>query len=292
MIRSMTGYGRGENISENRRFIVEIKSVNHRYNDITIKLPRSMNYLEDKIRKTVAQQIFRGKADVYVNFETFSTDDICVKMNEPLAKAYIDQLRYIEETYHLSTNDSLGIVAKFPDIITVEKVQNDEDLIWNTLLPALEEAIQKFIQMRTIEGTALKTDILKKSDFIKQLVDKIKQRAPLVILDYREKLKNRIHELLDTIEIDEQRLAVEVTLFADKGCIDEEIIRLESHITQLNEILNEGGLVGRKLDFLIQEMNREANTIASKANDIQITQVTIDLKSEIEKIREQIQNIE
>lgn len=288
----MTGYGRGENISENRRFIVEIKSVNHRYNDITIKLPRSMNYLEDKIRKTVAQQIFRGKADVYVNFETFSTDDICVKMNEPLAKAYIDQLRYIEETYHLSTNDSLGIVAKFPDIITVEKVQNDEDLIWNTLLPALEEAIQKFIQMRTIEGTALKTDILKKSDFIKQLVDKIKQRAPLVILDYREKLKNRIHELLDTIEIDEQRLAVEVTLFADKGCIDEEIIRLESHITQLNEILNEGGLVGRKLDFLIQEMNREANTIASKANDIQITQVTIDLKSEIEKIREQIQNIE
>lgn len=288
----MTGYGRGENVSENRRFVVEIKSVNHRYNDITIKLPRSMNYLEDKIRKTVAQQIFRGKTDVYVNFETFSTDDICVKMNEPLVKGYIDKLRYIEETYHLSTNDSLGIVAKFPDIITVEKVQNDEDFIWNTLLPALQESIQKFIQMRTTEGTALKIDILKKSDFIKQLVDKIKQRAPLVIIDYREKLKNRINELLDTIEIDEQRLAVEVTLFADKGCIDEEIIRLESHIIQLNEILNEGGLVGRKLDFLVQEMNREANTIASKANDIQITQATIDLKSEIEKIREQIQNIE
>ena len=292
MIRSMTGYGRGENISENRKFIVEIKSVNHRYNDITIKLPRSMNYLEDKIRKTAVQKIFRGKTDIYINFETFSTDDICVKMNEPLAKAYIDKLRYIEETYHLSTNDSLGIVVKFPDIITVEKVQNDEDLIWNTLLPALQEAIEKFIQMRTTEGNALKTDILKKSDFIKQLVDKIKQRAPLVILDYREKLKSRINELLDTIEIDEQRLAVEVTLFADKGCIDEEIIRLESHIIQLNEILNEGGLVGRKLDFLVQEMNREANTIASKANDIQITQATIDLKSEIEKIREQIQNIE
>lgn len=292
MIRSMTGYGRGENISENRRFIVEIKSVNHRYNDITIKLPRSMNYLEDKIRKAAAHQIFRGKTDVYINFETFSTDDICVKMNEPLAKAYIEKLHYIEKTYHLSTNDSLGIVAKFPDIITVEKVQNDEDLIWNTLFPALQEAIQKFIQMRTTEGMVLKTDILKKSDFIKQLVDKIKQRAPLVILDYREKLKNRINELLDTIEIDEQRLAVEVTLFADKGCIDEEIIRLESHIIQLNEILNEGGLVGRKLDFLVQEMNREANTIASKSNDIQITQTTIDLKSEIEKIREQIQNIE
>lgn len=288
----MTGYGRGENISENRKFTVEIKSVNHRYNDITIKLPRSMNYLEDKIRKTVVQQIFRGKTDVYINFETFSTDDICVKVNETLAQAYVEKLHYMEKEYHLSTNDSLGIVVKFPDIVTVEKVQNDEDLIWNTLLPALQEAIEKFIQMRTIEGTALKNDIAKKCDFIKQLLGKIKQRAPLVVLDYREKLKNRINELLDMVEVDEQRLAVEVTFFADRGCIDEEIIRLESHIVQLNEILNTGGLIGRKLDFLVQEMNREANTIASKANDIQITQTTIDLKSEIEKIREQIQNIE
>lgn len=292
MIRSMTGYGRGEHTAESRKFTVEIKSVNHRYNDIAIKLPRSMNYLEDKIRKTLMQKIFRGKTDIYINFETFSSDDICVKINESLAEAYIEKLRFMEEKYTLITNDSLELVAKFPDVITVEKMQEDEDTIWTTLLPALEEAIEKFIAMRTIEGTALKNDIFKKSDKIKSLIVQIKERSPFVVQDYKEKLKSRLDELLAGIEIDEQRLMTEVTIFADRGCIDEEITRLESHMIQLDSILEAGGLAGRKLDFLVQEMNREANTIASKSNDIQITQITIELKSEIEKIREQIQNIE
>lgn len=292
MIRSMTGYGRGEYEADGRKFTVEIKSVNHRYNDISIKLPRFMNYLEDKIRKILMLRIFRGKTDIYVNFENFSKQDVCIELNEALAESYVEKLMLLKEKYNLQTNDTLGLVAKFPDVITVEKVQEEEDFVVAALLPALTEAADKFILMRQTEGEALKVDILKKADTIKTLVLEIKLRSPLVVLEYKEKLKNRLAELLDGVEIDEARIITEVTVFADRGCIDEEIIRLESHLIQLESILTNGGQVGRKLDFLIQEMNREANTIASKSNDIQITNATIALKSEIEKIREQIQNIE
>lgn len=292
MIRSMTGYGRGENLENARKFIVEMKSVNHRYNDITIKLPRSMNYLEEQIRKQIMQQVFRGKTDVYISFETFSTDDVCVKINESLATAYVEKLRELEGRFALSCNDTLSIVSKFPDIITVEKQQKEESVIWETLLPALDGAIERFVAMRTTEGMALKEDIFKKAEGIKALVAEVKERSPLVVLDYKEKLKNRLKELLNDVEVDEQRIATEVAIFADRGCVDEEITRLESHLAQLEEFLEKGGLVGRKLDFLIQEMNRESNTIASKSNDILITKATIEMKSEIEKIREQIQNIE
>jgi len=292
MIRSMTGYGRGENLENARKFIVEMKSVNHRYNDITIKLPRSMNYLEEQIRKQIMQQVFRGKTDVYISFETFSTDDVCVKINESLATAYVEKLRELEGRFALSSNDTLSIVSKFPDIITVEKQQKDESVIWETLLPALDSAIERFVAMRTTEGMALKEDVFKKAEGIKALVAEVKERSPLVVLDYKEKLKGRLKELLNDVEVDEQRIATEVAIFADRGCVDEEITRLESHLAQLEEFLEKGGLVGRKLDFLIQEMNRESNTIASKSNDILITKATIEMKSEIEKIREQIQNIE
>lgn len=292
MIKSMTGYGRGESLSEDRKFTVEIKSVNHRYNDISIKLPRSMIFLEDKIRKTVSKSISRGKTDVYIGFETLSKDDICVKLNETLAQAYVEKLDILKDKFDLDGKDTLSLVAKFPDVITVEKVQSEEDVIWDALYPALDEALKRFIEMRSVEGEALKQDIVKKADNIKLLVDGIKERAPFVVLDYKEKLTARLKELMDMVEIDEQRIATEVAIFADRGCIDEEITRLESHIVQLLDILSKGGLVGRKLDFLIQEMNRESNTIASKSNDISITNSAIELKSEIEKIREQIQNIE
>ena len=293
MIRSMTGYGKGEHEAHDRCFTVEIKSVNHRYNDITIKSPRFMNYLEDKIRKTLTQKIFRGKTDVYINFETFSEDDVTIKLNEHLAKAYVEKLNYLEATYGVTSQHKLDLVAKFPDVISAQKVEEDGDVIWETLEPALDMAIGNFITMRETEGEALKQDIFKKSDRIKEITDAIKERSPVVVEEYKEKLKNRLAELFDKSPVDEQRIAQEITIFADKACVDEELTRMYSHIEQLNQIFASGdATIGRKLDFLVQEMNREANTTGSKSNDIKITQAAIELKTEIEKIREQIQNIE
>ncbi len=292
MIRSMTGYGRGENLANDRKFTVEIKAVNHRYNDISIKLPRSMNPFEDKIKKILMKDIFRGKTDVYINFETLASEDVSIKFNEALADAYFEKLNVIKERYGVESNDMLSLIAKYPDVVTSEKVQSDEDVLWETLLPALEEAKDKFVAMRTAEGEALKKDILLKNEKIAGFVETIKGRTDLVADEYRGKLMQRISEVLGDVEIDEQRILTEVTIYADRGCIDEEVTRLESHIVQLKKILEDGGVAGRKLDFLIQEMNRESNTIASKSNDITITNITIELKSEIEKIREQVQNIE
>ncbi|MDD4842776.1 MAG: YicC family protein [Anaerotignum sp.] len=291
-VRSMTGYGRGEHIAEDRKFTIELKSVNHRYNDINIKLPRSLISLEDKIKKHIMQQVFRGKTDVYIGFETFAVDDVEVKLNEVLAQAYAEKLKILREKMGLEGGNFLDLTAKFPDVITVEKPQKDEKVIWEALLPALEEAVTRFVAMRQTEGEALKKDILLKAERIIFLVDRVKERSPLVVEEYREKLNNRLKDLLNGVDVDPQRIATEVAIFADRGCVDEEITRLKSHLVQLADILEKGGQVGRKLDFLVQEMNRESNTIASKANDIQIVQATIELKSEIEKIREQIQNLE
>ena len=291
-VKSMTGYGRGEHIAEERKFTVEMKSVNHRYNDMTIKLPRSLAGLEDKIKKRIMRDVFRGKTDVYISFETFSAADVDVKLNEALAAAYIEKLNLLEEKFSLSGGDKLELAAKFPDVITVEKAQQEEAVIWDALSPALEEAVEKFVAMRTVEGENLKQDILRKAERIKTLVAEVKERSPLVVVEYQEKLNNRLKELLEGVDVDPQRITTEVAVFADRGCVDEEVTRLESHLVQLRDILEGGGQVGRKLDFLIQEMNRESNTIASKANDIQIVKATIELKSEIEKIREQIQNLE
>ena len=291
-VRSMTGYGRGEHIAEERKFTVEMKSVNHRYNDMTIKLPRSLASLEDKIKKRIMRDVFRGKTDVYISFETFSADDVDVKLNETLAAAYMEKLNLLEEKFGLTGGNKLELAAKFPDVITVEKAQQEEAVIWEALAPALDEAVEKFVAMRTLEGENLKKDILLKGERIKTLVAEVKERSPLVVVEYQEKLNNRLKDLLGGVDVDPQRIATEVAIFADRGCVDEEVTRLESHLVQLKDILEGGGQVGRKLDFLIQEMNRESNTIASKANDIQIVKATIELKSEIEKIREQIQNLE
>ena len=292
MIKSMTAYGRGENSSDDIKFVIEIKSVNHRYNDISIKLPRSMIFLEDKVRKIISKNVSRGKIDVYVNFEMLSNNNFSLNLNEELAEAYINKINILKEKFFLNTDNILSLIMNFPDIITIEKFNYEEEEIWKFINIALEEAILKFIDMRIKEGEILKLDILNKVIRIRKILLDIKNRAPIVVLEYKDKLELRIKEITQKIDIDEQRLAIEIAIFADRSCIDEEIIRLESHIMQLNNIICEGGLVGRKLDFLVQEMNRETNTIASKSNDIEITQMTIELKSEIEKIREQVQNIE
>lgn len=291
-VRSMTGYGRGEYIAQDRRFTVEMKSVNHRYNDISVKLPRSLASLEDKIKKTIMKQVFRGKTDVYINFETFSEDDVAVKLNETLAKAYLEKLDVLQERFGLAGGNRMDLAARFPDVITVEKPQKDEDTIWQVLSPALEECVTRFVEMRQAEGKALTDDILQKAQHIKELVELVEERSPLVVVEYQEKLNNRLKDLMGMVDVDPQRIAMEVAVFADRGCVDEEVTRLRSHLVQLSDILKKGGQVGRKLDFLVQEMNRESNTIASKANDIEIVKATIELKSEIEKIREQIQNLE
>lgn len=293
MIKSMTGYGRGENVKDGRKFTVEIRSVNHRYNDITIKMPRAMNYIEDIVKKKLTQQISRGKTDVYIFFETLSKDDINISLNEALVDAYIEKLSYIKQKYDLKDDISLSLLMGIDDIVTVEKNIIDKDIIIETLMPAVDTALTEFIKLRQTEGMALKKDIIVKLENMINLVNQIKDRSPKVVIEYRDKLQARLNELLTgNNQIDELRLITEVTIFADRCSVDEEITRLLSHISQVKSILDEQEAVGRKLDFLVQEMNREANTIGSKSNDIEITQITVDLKSEIEKIREQIQNIE
>ena len=294
-VRSMTGYGRGEFTAEDRKFTVEMRSVNHRYNDITVKLPRFLISLEDRIKKKTAENVFRGKTDIYISFETLSSEDVEVKLDEALAAAYAEKLKHLREIIGVPQADDgriLELTARFPDVITVEKAQKEEEVLWEILLPALEDAVSRFLAMRETEGENLKQDILQKGEKIRALVAGVKERAPLVVEEYREQLNRRLEDILGNVEVDPQRVAQEVAVFADRGCIDEEITRLESHLIQLDGILREGGQVGRKLDFLVQEMNRESNTIASKANDVQIVQATIALKSEIEKIREQVQNLE
>ena len=293
-MKSMTGYGRGECTLYNRRFVVEIKAVNHRYNDITIKLPRAMIMFEDKLKKLISNYVSRGKTDVFVQFETFSSDDVNISVNEPLADSYFKALEALKERLGLDSSIDLSLVAKFPDIISVDKnvaTDSASSEIWECLENAANEAIRNFIDMRQVEGEALKNNILQKTEFILELVKKIELRAPEVSKDYRERLMTKLSELKE-LNVDEGRVLTEVMLFADKACIDEEITRLYSHIEQMNSIVEEKNPVGRKLDFLVQEMNREVNTIGSKSNDLTITNLIVDAKSEIEKIREQIQNIE
>lgn len=293
-MKSMTGYGRGECILYNRKFVVEIKAVNHRYNDITIKMPRTMLAYEDAIKKAITSKVFRGKIDVYVNFESFSEDDVNITINENLAKGYIKTLNCLKDRFNIEDNITLDLVAKFPDLITVDKGISSEEAgneIFECLMNATNEAVDNFVDMRTKEGETLKSNILEKLETILDAVNRINTRAPEVAKDYRKRLEDKLNEL-EEIQADESRILTEVLIFSDKACIDEEITRLYSHIKQMKSIVMETVPVGRKLDFLIQEMNREVNTIGSKSNDLEITNIIVDTKGEIEKIREQIQNIE
>lgn len=292
MIRSMTGYGQGKVVLDERKFTVEIRSVNHRYSDINVRMPRGINFLEEKVKKFIKDRVSRGKIDVFISFESTSRDDFEISLNENLLDAYIEQLNIIKDKANVIDDISVSLLAKFPDIIVVNKKNEDQDRLWNLLEQALSQAFQSFVTMREKEGEVLMQNLLTKGKACEDYLIQIKKRSPYLVQEYKNKLEKRLEELLSTRSIDENRMASEVALFADHCCIDEEIVRLESHINQFQDILKNEEIVGRKLDFLAQEMNREVNTIGSKANDLQITRGVLELKSEIEKIREQIQNLE
>lgn len=293
MISSMTGYGRAFCESKTRNFTVEIRSVNHRYLDLNIKMPRSLLQLEDRIRKAVKGAVSRGKIDIYVTQTILETENAKALLNKSLCDSYVKCLNEIKELYNIKENISLSLVSKFPDVISVEEQEEDIENIWDVLKMPLNEALENLIAMRKREGEALKIDIAKKCDEIKVLVEEVEKRSKSTVEDYKIRLTNKINDLMsDKSLVDENRLAMEVAIFSDKACIDEEIVRLKSHISQLNESLNTNNPVGRKLDFIVQEMNRETNTISSKSSDVEIVHLVLDIKNNIEKIREQIQNIE
>ncbi|WP_129596362.1 YicC/YloC family endoribonuclease [Anaerophilus nitritogenes] len=293
MIKSMTGFGRGEAKDLDRQFIVEIKSVNHRYNDTVVRMPKRLTYLEEKLKNFVKTEIKRGRIEIYITMENIGDTDTKISVNTSLAKEYIDSLKEIKEEFHVMDDISVSLVARFPDILKIESKEEDEEAVWNCLKDASMKALDMLMKMRIVEGKKLVEDIENRCEYIKKIIDVIEQRGPKVVEEYKHKLKDRIHEILeDGIEIDENRLSLEIAFMADKSSITEEIVRLKSHIHQLKNTFKEKNPVGRKLDFLIQEMNREINTIGSKANDLEITNHVVEIKSELEKIREQVQNIE
>lgn len=292
MIYSMTGYGRCEVERNGHKMNLEISSVNHRYCDINMRLPRSLNPLEEKIRKMLKAAIGRGKVDVSLFYTNMNESDTEVMVNEPVFKAYIEKLRELGEKFDLVDNLGLAEMAGLSDILSVQKKSVDIEKVWQELEKVIEEALSHLLAMREKEGYALQCDLYKKADFVEEVVTKLEAFSPQVVVNYRTKLEERLQKLMDQGSMDASRLAMEVAIFADRAAIDEELTRLKSHVAQLRAILDEGGQVGRKLDFLMQEMNREANTIASKANDYTVTSYAVELKTEIEKMREQIQNIE
>lgn len=288
----MTGFGRSEIINADRKIVVEIKAVNHRYCDMNIKLPKKLNHFESAIRNFLKDYIQRGKVDIYIVYEDYTRSNVCVKYNREIAAEYVSYLKDMAEEFSLEPDLTASVVGRFPEVFTLEEQSTDEALIWEHLKEALCEAAEKFVGARLAEGENLKEDLLLKLESMKQMVAVIEEKSPEIIAEYKARLVEKIEELSANTQIDEQRIAAEVTLFADKVCVDEELVRLKSHIDSTINILNAGGSVGRKLDFIAQEMNREANTILSKSNSLQISDIGINLKTEIEKVREQIQNIE
>ena len=293
MIRSMTGYGKQSLIVEKREYQVEIKSVNHRYLDINIKLPKSISYLEDTIKKEISAKIKRGKIDVFITFENNSQEGKNITINKELAKLYIEQLKELAQEEKILDNIEVMDIAKLPDILTIKNNEEDEK-IQNELIQATEGAINKIIEMKNTEGSKIEQDLLQRINKIENKIVEISAKSTGLIEEYVVKLEKKIQEILKTEELDKSRLAQEVVIYADKCSIEEEITRLKSHIFQFRNLIsnNNNETIGKKLDFLIQEMNRETNTIGSKANNLEITNGVIDIKTELEDIREQIQNIE
>lgn len=293
MIRSMTGFGRCEVADGERKFTVEMKGVNHRYLDVNIRMPKKLNFFETSIRNLLKKRIQRGKVDLFIFYEDLSEGQVSLKYNEALAQEYLDYFRQMETTFGLENDVRVSTISRCPEVLTMEEQALDEEELWNGLEKALNGAIDQFVETRTLEGENLKKDILEKLSGMLELVGYIEERAPRIIAEYREKLEAKVQELLEDTQIEESRIAAEVVIFADKICTDEELVRLRSHIVHMKETLESSDSgIGRKLDFIAQEMNREANTILSKANDLEVSNVGIDLKTEIEKVREQIQNIE
>ena len=291
-MRSMTGFGRAKLEKNNRIYSIEIKSVNHKYSDISIKLPKSLNYLEDSIKKQISSKVARGKIDVFVTFENYSEQGKGVVINEELVEEYMEKFKLLAEKNNLSMNIPVTEITKLPDVLTLKETEEEEDTIQNELLECLEQAINNFVEMRTIEGNKIKEDLKARIDKVECDVQKISEYSTRLVQEYVVKLEERIKEILKTDVVDQSRLAMEVVLFADKCSVEEELTRLKSHIEQFRTLINSEGTIGKKIDFLLQEMNRETNTMGSKSGSLDITNLVVNIKTELEDIREQIQNIE
>ena len=292
MIKSMTGFGRCEVQEAERKITVEMKSVNHRYLDVNIKMPKKLNFFEAAIRNELKNYIQRGKVDVFITYEDFTESNVCVKYNKELAAEYMKYLNQMAEDFSMDNDVRISCLSRYPEVLTMEEQTIDEEALWQLLDKAIRGAAEGFVETRIKEGEHLREDLIGKLDGMLSHVDFITERSPQIITEYRQKLEDKVKDLLEDTKVDENRLLMEVTIFADRVCVDEELVRLKSHIETTKETLIQGGSIGRKLDFIAQEMNREANTILSKSNDLEISNRAIELKTELEKVREQIQNIE
>ncbi|MCR4850881.1 MAG: YicC family protein [Lachnospiraceae bacterium] len=292
MIKSMTGFGRFEVQEQDRKICVELKSVNHRYLDVNLKMPKKLNFFEAAIRNELKNYIERGKVDVFITYEDYSESNVCVKYNKDIAEDYYKYLKQMAVDFNLDDDVRVSTLSRYPEVFSMEEQTVDEEALWSLLLKAIKGAAESFVKTRITEGENLRRDLLSKLDTMLGHVEFIEKRSPEIVTEYRQKLRDKVAELIDDSKIDESRLMMEVTIFADKVCVDEELVRLRSHIETMKDNLIEGGSIGRKLDFMAQEMNREANTTLSKCNDLSVSQCAIELKTEIEKVREQIQNIE
>lgn len=292
MLNSMTGFGRCEVSKEGKKVTVEMKSVNHRYLELNIKMPKKFNFLEGAVRNIIKEYLERGKVDIFVSYENIEESNMCLKYNAHLAKEYYEIYKNISEEFCVDCKIDSNIIARSPEVIMMEEQPENEEVLTTLLEEAIQGACEKMVETRSAEGEHLKSDLLLKLDGILDAVDFIKERSPVIISEYREKITTKINELLENTQIDESRIVQEVTIFADKICVDEELVRLEGHVKAMRDALVQGGTVGRRLDFIAQEMNREANTTLSKTTDLEISNRAIQLKTDIEKVREQIQNIE
>ncbi|MBR6537646.1 MAG: YicC family protein [Lachnospiraceae bacterium] len=292
MIKSMTGFGRCELAEEGRKVTVEMKAVNHRYSEFSVKLPKRLNVCDVMVRNVLKQYISRGKVDVFVSYEDETEGKGCVKYNAELAKEYYDILMRMAEEFPIENDIRISGLSRYPEVLTIESEQQDEEALHSLLERAVKGACEQFVESRIAEGERLREDLTAKCEKVAELVAAVEERSPQIMAEYRKKLTDKVAEVLGDTKIDERVLATEITIYADKICTDEETVRLRSHVANMLDTFKQGENIGRKLDFVAQEMNREANTILSKANDITVSNIAIDLKTEIEKIREQIQNIE
>lgn len=292
LIKSMTGYGRAQQVIDGRDILVEIRSVNHRYFEFSSRIPRAYGYLDEKLKSFLQGKVCRGKVEAAVTINNIEGKDALIQVNKSIARGYIDALREANEELQLRDDLTLSNLLRFPDTFNIQKTVDDEEEIWNAVSSIAAEALEKFIAMREAEGARLKNDVLTRSGFILENVSRVETLSPETVENYRNRLYQKLKEVLESTEVDMQRIVTEAAIFADKVAVDEETVRLRSHISQLEGLLESDEAIGRKLDFIVQEMNREVNTIGSKCQDVNITKIVVEMKSEIEKIREQIQNIE
>lgn len=292
MVKSMTGYGRAVETVNGREFTVELRSVNNRYLDCAVKLPRALSFAEDAVKQAVKGAISRGKVDVFISLRSESAQDVKITLNAPMVDGYIAAMRQMAKDYGIREDISVSLLSRMPDVFTVDKPEVDEEQLLSDLLSVVGKALERFDAMRTAEGKALENDLRSRGETILSLVEQVEAGSGQTVADYRTRLENKLKEVLANTAIDESRILTEAAIFADKVAVDEETVRLRSHLDQMNNMLTTGGAIGRKLDFLLQEMNRESNTIGSKCSDVRLARIVVDIKAELEKIREQTQNIE